>query len=102
MDRNNPDSWYEDPNGDDLQKYGFMRQMHTPAMWRVRQSPKIHRAFADLWGTDNLRGNIDRCIFKPPLRADRPEWGVPTIRAVCCTGTSRRRLPRSASSYSRR
>ena len=27
MDRNNPDSWYEDPNGDNLQKYGFMRQI---------------------------------------------------------------------------
>lgn len=76
MDPNDPDSWYEDPNGDKLQKYGFMRQMHTPAMWRVRQSPKIHRAFARLWGTDNLWITIDRCIIKPPLRTDRPEWGM--------------------------
>ena len=75
MDRNDPNSWYEDPKGDNLQQYGFMRQMHTPAMWRVRQSPQIHRAFADLWGTDNLWVTMDRCIFKPPLRADRPEWG---------------------------
>lgn len=76
MDGNAPDSWYEDPYDDKLQKSGFMRQMHTPAMWRVRQSPQIHRAFADLWGTDNLWITIDRCILKPPLRADRPEWGA--------------------------
>ena len=76
MDRNDPNSWYEDPNGDNLQKYGFMRQMHTPAMWRVRQSPKIHRAFADLWGTDNLWISMDRCILKPPLNPDKPKWGI--------------------------
>jgi hypothetical protein len=76
MDRYTPDSWYEDPNGDKLHRSGFMRQMHTPAMWRVRQSPKIHRAFADLWGTDNLWITMDRCILKPPLRADRPEYGA--------------------------
>jgi len=75
MDRDDPNSWYEDPNGDKLQKYGFMRQMHTPTMWRVRQSHKIHEAFASLWGTDNLWISMDRCIIKPPLRADRPEWG---------------------------
>ena len=76
MDRNNPDTWYEDPHNDKLHIYGFMRQMHTPAMWRVRQSPKIHRAFADLWGTDNLWINMDRCNLKPPLRADKPKWGA--------------------------
>ena len=32
MDRNNSDSWCEDPHGDKLQMYGFMRQMHTPAL----------------------------------------------------------------------
>jgi len=76
MDRNDPESWYHDPHGNRPQSGGgFMRQMHTPAMWRVRQSPKIHRAFADLWGTDNLWVTIDCCIFKPPLRPDRPGRG---------------------------
>ena len=75
-DHNKPDSWYADPKDDGLQMYGFMRQMHTAAMWRVRQSPKIHRAFADLWGTHKLWINIDRCIIKPPVRADKPKWGA--------------------------
>lgn len=75
MDRADPTSWYVDPHGDGLMKYGFMRKMHSPAMWRVRQSPKIHAAFAELWGTDNLWVTLDRCIFKPPLRVDLPDWG---------------------------
>ena len=61
MDRADPTSWYADPHGDGLIKYGFMRQMHSPAMWRVRQSPKIHRAFAGDW------------------RAQRPSRGRPAI-----------------------
>lgn len=36
MNRDDPDSWYGDPHGDSLQKHGFMRQMHSPALiWDV-------------------------------------------------------------------
>ena len=30
--------------------YGFAALFHTPAVWRVRQSPRIHGAFSELWG----------------------------------------------------
>ena len=41
MDRNNPDSWYEDPNADKLQKYGFMRQMHTQRCGACARAPEF-------------------------------------------------------------
>jgi hypothetical protein len=75
-DRDCPETWYSDPHGDNLKQDGFMRQVHTPAMWDTRQSPRVHRAFADLWGTEKLWVCMDRCAFKPPKRLDKPGWGV--------------------------
>jgi ectoine hydroxylase-related dioxygenase (phytanoyl-CoA dioxygenase family) len=39
---------------------------HTPAMWRVRQSPGIHAAFASLWRTERLWISLDRTMLKAP------------------------------------
>ena len=39
---------------------------HTPAMWRVRQSPRIHAAFASLWRTARLWISLDRTMLKAP------------------------------------
>ena len=32
MDRDDSTTWYEDPHNDGLKKYGFLRQMYSPAM----------------------------------------------------------------------
>jgi len=49
MERDNPSSWYPDGGGALPDRaYGFQKLFHTPAMWRVRQSPRIHAAFAEL------------------------------------------------------
>ncbi len=41
----------------------------------ARRSPRIHRAFAQLWGTADLWVTIDRLGFNPPERADYPFSG---------------------------
>ena len=49
MERDNPASWYRETGGAlPDRSYGFQRLFHTPAMWRVRQAPRIHAAFAEL------------------------------------------------------
>lgn len=49
MKRDDRASWYPERGGAlPDRSYGFQRLFHTPAMWRVRQSPRIHAAFAEL------------------------------------------------------
>ena len=52
MERGKPASWYRKTGGAlPDPSYGFQRLFHTPAMWRVRQAPRIHAAFAELCKT---------------------------------------------------
>ena len=44
------------------------------ALWDNRQYPKVHQAFAEIWGDEKLWVSVDRANMKPPARADRPEW----------------------------
>ncbi|MCC7491225.1 MAG: phytanoyl-CoA dioxygenase family protein [Fimbriimonadaceae bacterium] len=70
MDPGNPDTWYQPPH-----RYGGMVEMyHHPAMWAVRQHPRVHQAFSELFGTARLWVSLDRVNMKPPARADKPEW----------------------------
>lgn len=43
-----------------------------PALEAARRSPRIHKAFAQLWNTADLWVSADRCGFHPPQRADYP------------------------------
>ncbi|MEM7015321.1 MAG: hypothetical protein AAF585_28010 [Verrucomicrobiota bacterium] len=74
MDRNNPETWYSRPerkNGMlELNGSGMVEMYHHPALWANRQLPKIHGAFADLWGTENLWVTIDRANLNVPNRPD--------------------------------
>jgi ectoine hydroxylase-related dioxygenase (phytanoyl-CoA dioxygenase family) len=40
------------------------------SLWDCRQSPRVHQAFAELWGTEKLWVSLDRVNRKPPVRAD--------------------------------
>lgn len=63
-DPDDPDSWYG-PND-----HGIMIQrFQHPAMEAARRSPRVHKAFAQLWGTSDLWMTTDRLSFNPPLRA---------------------------------
>ena len=59
----NPDSWYV-PND-----HGIMVQyFQNPAFTAVRQCPRIHKVFAQLWGTADLWPSTDRVGFNVPER----------------------------------
>ncbi len=62
----NPDSWYV-PND-----HGIMLQIFQhPAFTANRRSPRIHKAFSQLWGTPDLWVSTDRAGFNVP---ERPDW----------------------------
>lgn len=58
-----PDSWYA-PRPDGI----MIARFQHPALEAARRSPRIHKAFAQLWGTEHLWVTIDRMGFNPPER----------------------------------
>lgn len=67
MDRERPDTWYETAQGHDL----WVPLLHHPALSANRESPRIYRAFAQLWGREDLWVNVDQCGINLP---ERPGW----------------------------
>jgi len=62
-----PESWYR---GD---RTGIMVELiQHPALNANRKAARIHKAFAQLWGTADLWASSDRCGFHVPQRPDRP------------------------------
>ena len=39
-----------------------------------RQYPKVHQAFSEIWGTEELWVSLDRANMKPSAWADKPDW----------------------------
>ena len=65
MDRSDPESWYRGQRD-----HGIMVQIfHHPSLKANRNSPRIHKAFAQIWGTPDLWVTIDRMSMNPPERA---------------------------------
>jgi Phytanoyl-CoA dioxygenase (PhyH) len=78
-----PSSWY------DYRGNGIMVQhFQHPALDVARTSPRIHKAFAQLWGTADLWATIDRMSFNPPETTARPfqgprlHWDVSLARPI--------------------
>eukprot|EP01043_Picozoa_sp_COSAG02_P059180 COSAG02_NODE_7496_length_2986_cov_25.448563_3_plen_425_part_00 len=46
----------------------------TQSLWNTRQYPKVHAAFAQIWGTEDLWVSNDRASMIPPTRKDKPDW----------------------------
>ncbi len=68
-----PASWY-----DDDARNGIMVQHFQSAQQdAIRRAPRIHRAFAQLWGSTDLWMNTDRLGFNPPVRDDWKFAGQP-------------------------
>jgi ectoine hydroxylase-related dioxygenase (phytanoyl-CoA dioxygenase family) len=62
-----PDTWYRPRD------HGIMLQVFQhPAFETNRRSPRIHRAFAQLWGTVDLWATTDRISFNAPERPGFP------------------------------
>jgi hypothetical protein len=78
-----PASWY------DYRGNGIMVQhFQHPVMDIARTSPRIHKAFAQLWGSADLWTTIDRMSFNPPETVARPfqgprlHWDVSLARPI--------------------
>ncbi|MES2443865.1 MAG: phytanoyl-CoA dioxygenase family protein [Pseudomonadota bacterium] len=60
-----PETWYAELPG------GIMVQhFQGEAMEAPRRSGRVHKAFAQLWGTADLWHLVDRLSFNPPVRPD--------------------------------
>jgi ectoine hydroxylase-related dioxygenase (phytanoyl-CoA dioxygenase family) len=63
-----PDTWYSRANSQ-----GIMLQVFQhPALEAARNSPRVHKAYSQLWGTPDLLPTTDRCSFNPPEREGNP------------------------------
>ena len=68
MDANDPDSWYQN------QASIMVSIFDHPTLWATRKSPRIHKAFSQIWGTADLWMSVDRVAMNPPERHD---WHFP-------------------------
>jgi hypothetical protein len=67
VDRHDPEAWYRAP----ISKAGMLEMYQTQSLWNNRQYPRVHQAFADIWGTEKLWVSFDRANMNPPAR---PDW----------------------------
>lgn len=71
MDKNDPGTWYQSH----IEKQGIMLQLFQhPVLQANRDSPRIRKAFEQLWGTNDLWVNTDRVGFNPP---ETDDWKFP-------------------------
>jgi len=63
-------TWY----GGAPQLDGVVPLHHAQALWDIRQCPTLYQVFEEFFGTSRLMVDINRCIFRPPVR-----WNAPTI-----------------------
>lgn len=66
MDPADPETWYRQGHSGMVQLYQDQTQ------WDNRAHPRVHQAFADLFGTEKLWCSFDMTHMKPPARA--PHW----------------------------
>jgi hypothetical protein len=69
-DPSNPETWYRNPRGHTI----WVALLRHPAFQANRESPRIHAAFAQLWGRTDLWVSVDQGGFNPP---ERPGWPFP-------------------------
>jgi len=70
MDPKEPGTWYGGPQGHSI----WIPLYHHPAFWVNRESPRVHRAFAQIWGRDDLWVSVDQGGMNPP---QKPGWQFP-------------------------
>jgi len=71
-DPNNAETWYAPPRAEmkmkELTNTGMVEVYNHQYLWNNRQHPKVHQAFADIWGTEKLWVTIDRANLNFPIR----------------------------------
>jgi Phytanoyl-CoA dioxygenase (PhyH) len=67
-----PATWYTPPRAEmqmkELTNTGMVEVYNHQCLWDNRQMPRVHAAFADIWGMENLWVTIDRANLNFPLR----------------------------------
>jgi len=48
---------------------GIVPLHHAQALWDIRQHPDLYEVFAEFFRNRRLMVDINRCIFRPPIRA---------------------------------
>ncbi len=80
MDPECTEDWYKyqpytrDNRCSPISAAGMVEIYQHQALWDNRQYPKVHQAFAEIWGDEKLWVSLDRANMKPPACEDRPEW----------------------------
>lgn len=70
-DPNDPGTWYAPTphmKMAELQNTGMVEIYQHQYLWDNRQFPRIHQAFADIWGMEELWVTIDRANLNFPIR----------------------------------
>jgi hypothetical protein len=88
IDFDNPATWYSLP----AEYPGVIPSHHHQSQWDIRQHPRLHQMFSELWETEMLWVTMDRIGFVPPLRLDEEarcelHWdmdpkGTPAYQAI--------------------
>ncbi len=71
-DPHDPTTWYTAPRAEmqmkELVGTGMVEVYNHQHLWNNRQAPRVHAAFADIWGTEKLWVTIDRANLNFPIR----------------------------------
>ncbi len=71
-DPDDPETWYAPPRAEmkmkELTGTGMVEVYNHQHLWNNRQVEKVHHAFSDVWGTENLWVTIDRANLNFPMR----------------------------------
>jgi ectoine hydroxylase-related dioxygenase (phytanoyl-CoA dioxygenase family) len=70
MDRDEPESWYGAKLGHSI----WVPLLRHPALWANRRSARMVKAFAQLWGREDLWVTVDQGGLNPP---EREGWRFP-------------------------
>jgi len=68
---NDSETWYKSSlpmQMSELNNTGMVEIYNHQYLWDNRQFPKVHQAFADIWGTEKLWVTIDRANLNFPMR----------------------------------
>lgn len=71
-DPNNQEAWYQPTvkmKMAELNNTGMVEIYNHQYLWDNRQYPRVHQAFADIWGTEKLWVTIDRANLNFPIRS---------------------------------
>ncbi len=61
-------TWYNGPQVLD----GVVPMHHAQSLWDIRQHPNLYEVFSEFHGHGQLRMDINRCMFRPPVHPLHP------------------------------